>query len=103
MDIFLRIISNLRPGHASLMNKFIFVLITIVLVSCDCFQKASGIVLDKSTGRPLQNVSIRKYRPGDTTSLNSYRVITDSTGAFEYSAVSGGIGRCPDLVLFFSK
>lgn len=62
------------------------------LTSCDCYQRVSGIVIDKETGRPLQGVTV--YNKNKEWS----KTTTDTTGHFELSNVSGGF-RCPPMTV----
>lgn len=81
-----------------------FVGLCIFLSACDCVQEASGIVLDQTTGQPLDSVAIGKMGkelPGEPYSY--MHVYTDSTGHYEYGAISGGLFGCPDLKLFYFK
>lgn len=61
-----------------------------VLVSCDCYQQISGTIVDKNTGKPLKGVSVYNIQK------DRIKTITDSTGHFELSAISGGF-RCPPM------
>ncbi|MGI6048232.1 MAG: hypothetical protein ACOYEG_09550 [Petrimonas sp.] len=83
------------------MKKIFFICVVILLSSCDCLQKASGIVLDAESKAPLKDVIITNYRVLGVQ-LNSQELITDSTGTFLYNNISGGF-RCPDVVLYFGK
>lgn len=70
-----------------------------LLSSCDCVRDASGIVLDKTTGQPVDSVAIGELgKPHDY--LHYY---SDSTGRYTYSDISGGLFGCPDLNLVFFK
>lgn len=85
---------------------FIFIIelsIIYIFVSCDCNQKASGIVLDKMTKKPIDNVSIDKYEKADTNKLSSRLILTDETGQFSYHNISGGLCGCPDVEIYFNK
>jgi len=62
------------------------------LTSCDCYQRISGTVLDNETGKPLKGVTVyNKNKEGNKT-------ITDTTGNFILSNVSGGF-RCPPMTI----
>jgi hypothetical protein len=73
---------------------FFFVII-LTITSCDCVQRAEGIVLDEETRLPVKQVNIQTRRES--------LVYSDENGQFEYSAISGGLFGCPDLQLNFSK
>lgn len=82
---------------------FLLILISLTLATCDHFQKAEGIVLDKQTMKPIDNVSVGKYEKEDTANSYSKRIYTEKNGLFEYHITSGGFQKCPDLVLVFNK
>jgi hypothetical protein len=89
--------------QVSTISRVLSIASLLFLSSCDCVQKASGIVLDKTSGQPLAEVAAGKFKTEDPNNGYSRRIYTDSTGHFEYHGLSGGLGRCPDLVLYFSK
>ncbi len=83
------------------MNKLLLILVFgLFLTSCDCMQKANGVVLDSETKEPLDNVALGKYATVDTANPYSTRSFTDDKGQFDYSGIGGG--SC-DFDLFFSK
>lgn len=85
-------------------HVFCFFCLCLFVSACDCVQEASGIVLDKTTGLPLDSVAIGKLGKEDPSQPYSYlHVYTDSTGRYEYGDISGGLFGCPDLKLFFFK
>jgi 5-hydroxyisourate hydrolase-like protein (transthyretin family) len=84
-------------------NFIIYVLAVFTLTSCDCIQKASGIVLDRQTKKPIDSASIGKYEKEDTANSYSRRIYTNKQGQFDYHSTSGGVRKCPDLVLYFNK
>ena len=86
------------------MNKFILPIIILMtaITSCDCFQLANGVVLDKDTKKPIQNVSLGRYETYDPANSFSRQVVTDEAGNFEYRSTSGGMGEC-DFDLYISK
>ncbi|MCP9768573.1 hypothetical protein EGI22_11665 [Lacihabitans sp. LS3-19] len=75
------------------MTKILNILIGLsILTSCDCYQRVTGTVIDKETGKPLQGVSVCiKNKDWNKTT-------TDSTGHFELSSISGGF-RCPPMTI----
>jgi 5-hydroxyisourate hydrolase-like protein (transthyretin family) len=81
----------------------LILVISILLISCDCVQRATGVVLDKETKLPVQNVAIGKYVKEDSANYYARREYTDKDGHFDYRSVSGGIMHCPDLRLYFSQ
>lgn len=84
-------------------NIIYIALIVSILSSCDCTQQADGVVLDKQTKLPVESVALGKYEKSDSTNPFSRRIYTDLKGRFDYNGISGGIGKCPDLVLYFDK
>lgn len=66
------------------------ILISIFFASCDCNQDVRGIVLDKETGKPVNNVTVYKKNKTWVTTR------TDTAGYFELSDISGGYG-CPPM------
>src|SRR5687767_12592467 len=66
------------------------------LISCDCYQNVSGTVIDERTGKPLNGVTV--YNNQKTWS----KTMTDTTGYFKVTNVSGGI-RCPPMSILVEK
>jgi 5-hydroxyisourate hydrolase-like protein (transthyretin family) len=86
------------------MRQFIiYILTALTLISCDCIQQATGIVLDSQTRKPIEHVSLGKYEKVDSTNSYTSRIYTDRQGYFDYQSTSGGLRKCPDLILYFSK
>src|SRR6188768_4257730 len=81
----------------------IYILTLLLMSSCDCLQEATGVVMDKRTQKPIENVALGKYEKEDTSNSYSRRIYTDEKGQFNYHSTSGGFRHCPDLVLYFSK
>jgi hypothetical protein len=78
-------------------TKIITILIGLTfLISCDCYQRVTGTVVDKETGRPLNGVTV--YNKSKEWS----KIITDTTGHFELSNISGGF-RCPPMTIVVKK
>lgn len=75
----------------------------LLLASCDCVHRASGTVLDKKTGQPLAGVVLGKYGDHEDAGIYAKMDRTDTTGTFDYEAVSGGVFGCPPLTLHFFK
>ncbi|MBL7825224.1 MAG: hypothetical protein JNJ57_01245 [Saprospiraceae bacterium] len=73
---------------------------SLLLYSCDCVQQVQAVVLDKTTRLPIEKVGIQKE---EERSYGSPGVFTDVSGAFEFRDISGGLGKCPDVVLLFEK
>lgn len=96
---------RLRPSLAATSGSYCLLALLLLFTfnSCDCVQKAAGVVLDKQTKKPVANVSLGKYEKEDTATAYSARTYTDSNGKFEYSSISGGLSHCSDLELYFQK
>jgi len=65
----------------------------LLVASCgDCVQEASGKVMDSTTNQPVIGAMVYKKqrRLPDTT-------VTDSTGQFKLSSISGGLFHCPAM------
>jgi hypothetical protein len=86
-----------------MIRYFYFLAILFLLTGCDCIQRASGVVLEQGSGKYLANVVVGKVEKEDTNHLYSTTTLTDTFGRFEYHRISGGLGRCPDLFMYFSK
>lgn len=85
------------------MKQLLTLLLTAaIFYACDCPQQAKGIVLDKATHLPIQNVSIYKTEKIEDSSY-AYNRYTNERGAFIYHSISGGACNCPDLILYFTK
>jgi hypothetical protein len=84
-------------------NAGLILLTVLILTSCDCMQLLNGVVVDKETRQPLDNVAIGQYKKEDPNQPYSKRFYSDSTGQFGYHSISGGLLGCPDLELYFSK
>lgn len=64
----------------------------ILLASCDCYQQVSGVITDKATNKPIEDVVVEnKNKTWSNTK-------TDKNGFFELSNVSGGIS-CPPMTI----
>jgi hypothetical protein len=75
--------------------------VTALLAGCDCLRTVSATVLDQDTNSPLQQVEVRE-RHGDGT-YEELSLTTDEAGLFEFRDISGGLGKCPDVQLHFTK
>lgn len=65
-------------------------LLFLVLQSCDCRQHATGRVIDRETGKPLKGALV--YSACNT-------IATDTGGYFESNCISGGLFRCPPMLV----
>lgn len=84
-------------------RRFYFIFVCFSLFSCDCFQTAEGIVLDKHTGQPISNVTISNKGRFIENTLKTPPFYSDSFGAFKASNFVGGVIKCPEFELIFSK
>lgn len=67
------------------------------MTSCDCSQRVNIIVIDSNTGYEIDSVKIWKTsRPNDIRFTNIY-------GFMEFSSISDGLMKCPDIQLNFQK
>ena len=79
------------------MKKILILLITFSVTSCDCWQRVSGTITDSETGTPINLVTVfNKYSDWN-------KMVTDSTGNFQLSAISGGIFGCPAMQVVIEK
>ena len=80
------------------------ILIMLCLVSCDCAQIASGIILDKSSKKPIQDVTVSKVFSNNSSSHYQSKYLSDTLGRFRVHYIVGStLFVCPDLKLNFSK
>jgi hypothetical protein len=91
-----------RIDHLMHLRILLFLLL-LSAASCDCLQKASGVVLDKQTGRPIPLVGYAKGVAAIASDPKTERAYTSAEGNFSYSAISGGLTGCPDVELYFEK
>ncbi|MCU0435600.1 MAG: carboxypeptidase-like regulatory domain-containing protein [Bacteroidia bacterium] len=83
-----------------------FILLTIALLyftACDCVVSAKGVVIDKTTGQPLDSVALGRYVKEDPKKPSTKFEYTNNKGQFEYFGITGGLLGCPSLTLYFSK
>ena len=74
-------------------HSIYFILVTVFLLSCDCFTRIQGTVSDSATGNPIIDVRVLKGNP------KAEWAITDSSGNFEFMHIDGGFfcNRHPEL------
>lgn len=64
------------------MKKYFIILIfTLLLLSCDCYHIAQGVIIDKETNLPLTNIEV--------SGKHGHKTLTDSMGYFSLSYVTG--------------
>lgn len=74
---------------------YLIVLFTL-FISCDCYQNASGIIVDNETHKPINKVKIKELN-------KNFIDFTDENGYFERHHISGGLFTCPDITIIISK
>jgi hypothetical protein len=84
-------------------SYIIIILAALIFTSCDCVQQATGVVVDRQTKKPIDNVSLGKYEKEGSSNPYSVRDYTDNKGKFDYHSIGGGFPGCEDLVLYFNK
>lgn len=72
-----------------------------LLSSCDCYRTVSATVIDLDTKAPLQQVEVRERQ--DDGTYEEFSFTTDRAGLFEFSDISGGLRKCPNVRLHFAK
>lgn len=77
----------------------IFILF-LTLTSCDCQYHLSGVVLDKLTKKPIQDVAIGKTDTTDLDNPFNRKTMTRENGDYE---IYGTAGRCNEITMFFTK
>lgn len=86
--------------NKNVLNLFLCLVAVLSLSSCDCMQKADGVILDQQTKQPIKEVSVSQ---NEAPKENAYVERSDESGHYIISAISGGLCGCPDIVLNFSK
>ncbi|WP_146104982.1 carboxypeptidase-like regulatory domain-containing protein [Nonlabens tegetincola] len=82
-------------------QKFLIIFILfLTLGSCDCQYHLSGVVLDKLTKKPIENVAIGKMDTSDLNNSFNRKTMTGENGDYE---IYGFAGRCNEITMFFSK
>jgi hypothetical protein len=76
--------------------SIIFITFVNLLVSCDCLQNGSGVILDEETKKPIKNVEIKEVG-------KDFIQYSDENGYFEIRHISGGFFGCPDITIIASK
>lgn len=72
------------------MRFLIFIIGLIILNSCDCYQVASGLIVDSRTNSSIEGASVSiKNNPSNST-------ISDKEGRFEISNITSGF-KCPPM------
>lgn len=84
-----------RTWKMNLKNLIVLILINL-LVSCDCLQNGSGIILDAETNKPIDKVKIKEVG-------KDFIQHCDENGFFEIRHISGGFFKCPDMTIIVSK
>ena len=76
--------------------KLIFILISMIVLSCDCMQNVSGTILDSETKKPIDSVFVKKISRDN----GEY---TDKNGYFELMYTDGGLFKCPPMKIIINK
>jgi hypothetical protein len=76
----------------SLRKLYTFLFLSLALYSCDCAQRAQGIIIDSDTRGVISNVSVSRNK-------EDAECISDSKGHFNFEKISG----TPNFELYFSK
>jgi hypothetical protein len=86
------------------MKKLVLLLFTVTLImSCECEQKAQGVVIDNETKLPLNKVLLSD-EPQPRNSKGSDPIFqTKADGMYNYSVLSEALSGCPDITLYFFK
>jgi hypothetical protein len=85
----------------SMKQRFLIIFILfLTLTSCDCQYHLSGVVLDKFTNKPIQDVAIGKTDTTDLQNPFNRKTMTTENGTYE---IYGVAGRCNEITMFFSK
>ncbi len=71
------------------------------LSACDCYQNVAGIVVDAESKKPISEVEFVNLKKPVPDKM--YKDVTDDKGIFEYSNVSGGLFKCPNVEMQFIK
>lgn len=79
--------------------QLVFILF-LTLTACDCQYQISGVVLDKMTKEPVQDVAIGKTDTTDLDNPFNRKTMTKENGYYE---IYGVAGRCNEIPLFFTK
>lgn len=74
----------------------------LLLAGCDCPQKADGIIIDRQTNIPIDGVIISTVDILKNT-ITGRIVHSTKNGRFKFYKISGGLGKCPNLTLYFYK
>lgn len=69
----------------------------LLFSSCDCYRMATGTVVNKSTGDPVELALITPIKK------EYFQIYTDSAGTFKVTDISGGLFRCPAMKLRIEK
>ncbi|MBO4561492.1 MAG: hypothetical protein J5705_05970 [Bacteroidaceae bacterium] len=104
-------------------KKIVLLLITVVIISCDCILHIQGVVVDSETQKPIQGVLVKRTDISFDTVPNllfdemvmdynkygidwdggSHGKYTDNLGYFEFTYITGALFRTPKIPLSFEK
>ncbi|WP_123776128.1 hypothetical protein [Brumimicrobium aurantiacum] len=75
-----------------------FSIASVLFLSCECRQEASGIILDKNTNEPIDSVIVRGEEGMDG------EVYSAEDGSYAIDGgMTGAVKGCPDSKVSFSK
>jgi hypothetical protein len=75
-------------------------IVLLTSLSCDCQYQISGVVLDKLTKKPIQDVAIGKTDSTELENPFNKKTMTGENGDYE---IFGIAGSCNEITMFFSK
>ena len=81
-------------------NFPIIFILFLTLISCDCQYHLSGVVLDKLTRKPIENVAIGKTDITDLDDPSNRKTMTRKNGEYE---IYGVAGKCDEITMFFTR
>lgn len=78
----------------------LLICLSLLLNSCDCVFRLSGIVVDQTTKQPILNVEIAKTADHDLKNDSQSKTYTNEKGEYDYFDIAG---RCNKQMLSFTK
>ena len=81
----------------------VFIILGVIIISCDCLQQVNGTVIDSNTKLPIDSVIISRYVSVDTTIELNHNIYSDKDGNFEFSGMTIGLFGCPRIKIVVEK